>query len=226
MQFKTFFVLSLACSLFSGSLSAFEYENSSSSDGYEPYDNPPVEFGEPINDPVFDDGRYDGRDRYYDDDTVRHDVYRSPRATREPVHYASRLPQKIPPPGERVIIINPRFHVWGAYTETGSLIRGGLATSGARWCSDIGRPCRTRTGVFRIYSLGDSDCISSIYPLGEGGAPMPYCMFFHGGQGIHGSDHLADANLSHGCVRVSVNDAEWIRYHFAARGTKVIIESY
>jgi len=139
--------------------------------------------------------------------------------------YAARLPQQIAT-REKVIVIDPRVHAWGAYDSRGNLIRGGIATAGSHWCEDIGRPCRTRVGSFRIASLGNSDCYSKIYPVGEGGAPMPYCMFFNGGQGIHGSYEVADANLSHGCVRVTVDDAEWIRYNFANVGTKVIVKSY
>lgn len=127
---------------------------------------------------------------------------------------------------ERVIIVNPRIHAWGAYSEDGRLLNSGVATSGRSWCSDIGRPCRTKTGAFRINSLGSENCISSKFPVGEGGAPMPFCMYFNGGQGIHGSNEVREANLSHGCVRVSVSDARWIRYNFARLHTKVIILSY
>ncbi len=231
MQFKTLFVLSLAFSLFSTSIYAdeYEYESPSFSNSYSDsesnsdrndYSN--AEFVEPINDPVFEDtNNYASNNRR----KVEYEFYKSPRAVSGEANYAARLPKHIST-NERVIIVNPRNHVWGAYSESGKLIRAGLATSGARWCQDIGRSCRTKTGVFRIYSLGDSNCVSSIYPVGEGGAPMPYCMFFNGGQGLHGSNHLAEGNLSHGCVRISVNEAEWIRYNFARKGTKVIIQSY
>ena len=214
MQIKTLFVLPLACSLLSTSLYAYEYENSSFSGDYDPA----TAFAEPKNDPVFDDDN-DSRNSKYE-------FYDSPRTVSGHPNYASRLPQNISASGEKLIVVDPKIHVWGAYTESGKLIRAGLATAGAKWCSDIGRPCRTKTGVFRIHSLGDSDCISSLYPVGEGGAPMPYCMFFNGGQGLHGSDHLSEANLSHGCVRISVNDAEWLRYNFAKVGTKVVIQPY
>lgn len=127
---------------------------------------------------------------------------------------------------ERVIIVDPVAHRWQAYTAAGKLIRSGLATAGGKWCRDLGRPCRTGVGTFRIYSLGSWNCVSSKYPLGIGGARMPYCMFFNGSQGIHGSDAVVPGNVSHGCVRVSVSDAEWIRYNFARIGTKIIIRPY
>lgn len=143
-------------------------------------------------------------------------------------HHASqsKMPATIDAPGEKVIIVNPQVHAWGAYSAQGKLIKTGLATSGSSFCRDLGKPCRTRIGVYRIYSLGEAGCYSKKFPLGRGGAPMPYCMFFNGGQGIHGSHELAEANLSHGCVRVSVSDARWIRFNFAEYHTKVIIEPY
>jgi lipoprotein-anchoring transpeptidase ErfK/SrfK len=139
----------------------------------------------------------------------------------------SNLPNTIATPGEKVVIVDPRVHAWGAYAANGKLIRSGLATAGASWCSDIGRPCRTKTGTFRIYSLGDSDCVSSKYPIDEGGgAPMPYCMYFNGSQGLHGSYNVVAGNASHGCVRMRVSDAEWLRFNFVNVGTKVIIKPY
>ncbi|MDR3477847.1 MAG: L,D-transpeptidase [Gammaproteobacteria bacterium] len=140
--------------------------------------------------------------------------------------YHASLPATIPAQGEPVIIVNPNVHAWGAYSAAGKLLRSGLATAGSSYCRDLDRACKTKAGVFRINSLGSEDCISKKFPLGEGGAPMPYCMFFNGGQGIHGSHELAYANISHGCVRVSVSDARWLRFHFSRINTKVIIKPY
>lgn len=140
--------------------------------------------------------------------------------------YFSRLPQHITGYNEKVIIINPRKHVWGAYSANGELLRAGLASAGSSFCRDLGRPCRTRPGVFRIQSLGSSACVSTRFPIGKGGAPMPYCMFFNGNQALHGSHELAEGNISHGCVRISVDDAYWVRFNFANVGTKVIVMSY
>lgn len=141
-------------------------------------------------------------------------------------NYAARMPSTINPIGEKVIIVDPTVHAWGAYDANGNLIRGGLATAGGDWCPDIKRKCHTRSGSFRIQSLGAATCKSSIYPLPRGGAPMPYCMFFNGHQGLHGSYNVVDGNASHGCVRLQVGDAEWIRFNFANIGTKVIVKPY
>lgn len=147
----------------------------------------------------------------------------------------SPFPLHIDPPNEKLIIIDPAKIAFAAYESDGTLVRWGPAVSGADWCKDIDRPCRTKPGRFRIYSLGSSNCISSKFPQPDGGAPMPYCMFFNGGQALHGSPRgVAARNSSHGCVRLYVNDAEWLRYDFAEgpsgsngyRGTKVVVRPY
>jgi len=140
------------------------------------------------------------------------------------------LPQRIKSQDEKVIIVDPATHVWGAYAANGALVRWGIATAGADECSDSDDSCRTNIGEFRIYSLGNSGCASNKYD----NAPMPYCMFFNGGQAIHGSSDVQFNNVSHGCIRLHIDDAKWLRYEFAegpARtnnylGTKVIIKSY
>jgi lipoprotein-anchoring transpeptidase ErfK/SrfK len=160
------------------------------------------------------------------------DVYEisgSPYATHD-----APLPEYIKATGEKMIVVDPNEHAYGAYSANGKLIRWGLATTGADWCRDVEGECRTKTGVFRIYSLGSHDCISKKFPVPGGGAPMPYCMYFNGGQALHGSDSVQYANASHGCVRLHVDDAKWLRYQFVEapnaqnqfRGTKIIVREY
>lgn len=148
--------------------------------------------------------------------------------------YAKFPYSSIDPEGQKKIIVDPNVHMWAAYDEDGKLVKSGIATAGKDYCPDIGRPCRTRTGTFRIYSLGESNCYSHKLPVGRGGAPMPYCMFFNEGQALHGSYQVARANLSHGCVRLRVKDARWLRYNFAEEptvaneklGTIVVVKPY
>lgn len=147
---------------------------------------------------------------------------------------AYAISKHISAPGEKVIIIDPNIHQFGAYTANGDLVRSGTVTAGGNWCRDIHRPCRTKAGSFRIFSLGSSSCRSHKYPLPRGGAPMPYCMFFNGRQGLHGSNEVVRGNISHGCVRMHVGDAKWLRFNFVEgpgshngyRGTKVIVRPY
>ncbi len=144
------------------------------------------------------------------------------------------IPQYVASHHEKIIMVDPNAHAWGAYNAQGKLIRWGIATTGANWCRDIQQSCRTSSGSYRVYSLGSASCVSSKFPYPGGGAAMPYCMYFNGGAAIHGSDDVEFANASHGCVRVHVEDAKWLRYQFVEgpsvsnqyRGTKIVIKSY
>lgn len=142
--------------------------------------------------------------------------------------YIARLPQHINLGKEKVILVDPKRFAWGAYDKAGNLVKGGIASAGADYCPDDKGPCRTTIGTFRIYSLGSEDCASRVYPRPKGGSLMPYCMFFHKGESLHGSpDHMfKEANISHGCIHVRIPDAEWLRNDFAKIGTKVVILPY
>ena len=142
-----------------------------------------------------------------------------------PANYASRLPSHLSTK-ERTVLVDPNVHAWGAYDSSGNLVRAGLATAGNYYCPDSKRGCKTSAGSFRVQSLGAASCKSSRYPLPRGGAPMPYCMFFNKHQGLHGSQYVMEGNVSHGCVRLSVDDAEWLRFNFANIGTKVVVRPY
>ena len=141
--------------------------------------------------------------------------------------FASLVPQNIKTK-EKVILVDPKVYAWGAYDETGKLIRAGMASAGADYCPDEGQPCRTNTGKFRIHRLGDETCVSHTYPIGNPGSLMPYCMFFNGGQSLHGTPDqmLVEANISHGCVHMRIPDAEWLRNNFADVGTRVVVLPY
>jgi lipoprotein-anchoring transpeptidase ErfK/SrfK len=139
---------------------------------------------------------------------------------------ASSLPKQITPPGEKMVLVDPIEHAWGAYDANGVLLRSGLASAGADWCKDMGEECHTVTGSYRIRSLGSASCVSPSFPMPNGGAPMPYCMYFTEYQALHGSYEVVNGNISHGCVRMHVNDAKWLRFHFVQIGTLVVIESY
>lgn len=137
----------------------------------------------------------------------------------------SPLEQNIGPTGQKQIIIDPVSMAFGAYDENGNLLRWGPASLGQDWCSDIDQGCRTKTGVFKVYEKRGEGCFSSKFPVPDGGAPMPYCMFFHGGIAIHAS-HLPGYNASHGCVRVFYEDALWLNREFASVGTAVTVRPY
>lgn len=128
--------------------------------------------------------------------------------------------------GERAFVFDPRNYTWAAYDKDGYRVAGGIANGGADYCHDVKRPCRTPTGIFRIYHKKSSDCVSSKYPLNNPGAPMPYCMFFNDGVAIHGSYTMQRSNSSHGCIRVQTKAAQWLHQYFIRYGTKVIVLDY
>lgn len=124
--------------------------------------------------------------------------------------------------GKDLIDVDLSNLTWTAFDANGEMIRSGRVSGGKEYCPDIRKNCETITGTFTIYRMGGEDCKSTLYPVGKGGAPMPYCMFFHGGYALHGSYSVPDYNASHGCVRMSPEDARWLNEEFVQEGvTKV-----
>lgn len=138
----------------------------------------------------------------------------------------SPFPDHITAPGEKTLIVNLKLQAFGAYNADGYLVHWGPISGGKGWCPDIKRRCYTITGRnFRIYRKEGVDCVSNKFPVGEGGAEMPYCMFFYGGFALHAST-LPGYNDSHGCVRLFFDDAQWLNKSFidvGAKGTRVIV---
>ena len=137
----------------------------------------------------------------------------------------SPFDKQIPAPNEKIIIVDPNKMAWGAYDQNGNLLKWGPASLGQAFCPDIQTGCRTKPGQFAVYSKGSKDCISSKFPVPYGGAPMPYCMFFHNGYALHASE-LPGYNASHGCIRMFYEDAYWLSKEFVSVGTKVIVKPY
>jgi lipoprotein-anchoring transpeptidase ErfK/SrfK len=127
---------------------------------------------------------------------------------------------------EKAVIFDPQVHRWYA-VEDGEVVKSGIASGGADYCADTHRRCHTPVGVFRIQNKEGAGCKSSIYPLGRGGAPMPFCMHFTKYYAIHGSYELsATRNISHGCIRIEPSAARWLNENFAQIGTKVVVKPY
>jgi hypothetical protein len=132
---------------------------------------------------------------------------------------------------ERQIIVDQDKLAWAAYDDTGELVKWGPIASGRDKCSDSANSCRTLTGVYRVFSKEDSNCKSDVFPIGRGGAKMPYCMYFHKGFALHGADDIPGYRASHGCVRMFVQDAKWLNLNFVETsnegnqhmGTKVVV---
>lgn len=137
------------------------------------------------------------------------------------------FPAKRPATGRKVFVFDPKATAWAAYDAQGNRVKTGRASGGKGFCEDVGRPCRTVTGTYRIYSKKGENCKSSVYPIEtNGGAKMPYCMHFHGGYSIHGAYEVPNYNASHGCVRVLPSAAKWLNQNFLDVGSTVIVKSY
>lgn len=136
------------------------------------------------------------------------------------------FPSSRPTTGHKVFIFDPKVAAWAAYDEQGKRVQTGRASGGQSYCADVKRACRTVQGQFRIYAKQGAHCISKKFPIGKGGAVMPYCMYFHGGFAIHGSYDVPDHNASHGCIRVLPSAAQWLNQHFVDTNTAVIVKSY
>lgn len=153
----------------------------------------------------------------------------------DPTATVGAFQKRISPPGEKVLIFNPQALAWAAYSPGGWLVRTGPASGGADWCADVKRSCRTAVGEFRILFKAGPTYRSGKYPLGTcrgtepgrpGCVPLPYFMpFTRGGQGFH-AGVLPGYNASHGCVRLTLEDARWLSEKFVEVGTKVIILPY
>lgn len=132
---------------------------------------------------------------------------------------------------EKQIIVDQDKLAWGAYDDKGQLLNWGPVSSGRDKCSDSNKACRTMSGIFRMFSKENSHCSSDVFPVGRGGAPMPYCMYFHKGFAMHGSSDVPGYRASHGCVRMFTRDAKWLNEEFVEisteandqKGTKVIV---
>lgn len=131
---------------------------------------------------------------------------------------------KIEAEGNKQIRVDLEELAWGAYDEQGELVKWGPISGGKGYCEDTDSRCGTVTGEFVVQRKQGEGCVSGKFPLPDGGAPMPFCMHFYGGYALHGSATVPGYHASHGCVRLFVDDAQWLNEDFVDVGkTKVII---
>lgn len=137
------------------------------------------------------------------------------------------FPEHAPATGAKQFIFDPKAAAWAAYDEEGNRLMTGGASGGKDLCEDVGKPCRTVTGHFRVYNKRGVDCKSGEYPVETtGGAKMPYCMYFYRGFTIHAAFEVPPYNSSHGCIRVLPSAAKWLNEQFITIGTQVTVLSY
>lgn len=90
----------------------------------------------------------------------------------------------------------------------------------ARFGSTSSPALRTREGIFRVYRK-DATHVSSAYHT-----PMPWAMFFSGGQAVHYSKYFAAVGYngaSHGCVNTRDWNGVKRMFSLAPIGTRVVI---
>jgi L,D-transpeptidase catalytic domain len=140
----------------------------------------------------------------------------------------SYFPKTIEPTGEREFIFDPKAWAWAAYSPSGQRLWTGSASGGRDFCEeDPKQSCRTISGTFRVYKKRGLECKSGEYPVEtEGGAKMPYCIYFLQGFSIHAGYDVPMGNVSHGCIRVLPSAAKWLNEEFLGVGTKVTVLSY
>lgn len=137
------------------------------------------------------------------------------------------FPMQLSKTGQKQFIFDPKAAAWAAYDAEGARVMTGSASGGKDFCEDVGKPCRTVTGVFRVYNKRGLECKSGEYPVETvGGAKMPYCMYFYRGFTIHAAYEVPPFNSSHGCVRVLPSAAKWLNEQFITMGTTVTVMSY
>ncbi len=121
---------------------------------------------------------------------------------------------------EKQVIVDQDKLAWAAYDANGMLVNWGPISSGRTKCPDSAGSCLTLTGIYRVFSKENEKCKSDVFPIGKGGAKMPYCMFFHKGFALHGANDIPGYRASHGCVRMFERDAKWLNHEFVETGNE------
>ena len=130
----------------------------------------------------------------------------------------SPFPGQMNTSGKKLVLVDFSKMAFAAYDAQGQLVRWGPVSGGKDFCADIQESCTTPPGTYWINVKRGADCFSRVFPVDtQGGAPMPYCMFFYQGYALHGSEAVPGYNASHGCVRLYTEDAEWLSEDYSNR---------
>ncbi|MCC6261641.1 MAG: L,D-transpeptidase family protein [Anaerolineales bacterium] len=117
------------------------------------------------------------------------------------------------PVGDGVHWIDVDLSQQRVYAYAGDTLVNSFIVSTGTWLTP------TVTGSFKIWvKLRSSDMSGPGYYLPD----VPYVMYFYKDYGLHGTywHNNFGTPMSHGCVNLSIPDAEWI-YNFSAVGTVV-----
>lgn len=132
----------------------------------------------------------------------------------------------------KVIVVDLNLLALGLY-ENGKLIRWDIANGGQK--KKISRNSflyHTHPGIWTVLRKGDYKTKSNLYPITcknkkVCGFWMAWATFWHkDGTAIHFSKTLPGANVSHGCVRTTMETAKFINKWSDIQKTKIIIKEY
>ncbi len=141
----------------------------------------------------------------------------TPTSESELATSAPALTSAAPPPGvvakagQHWIDVNLTQQM--VYAYEGNNVTNSFLVSTGTWMTP------TVTGQYHVYvKLRSTDMSGDDYYLPD----VPYTMYFYKGYGLHGTywHHNFGTPMSHGCVNLSIPDAEWL-YNFASVGTLV-----
>jgi lipoprotein-anchoring transpeptidase ErfK/SrfK len=123
----------------------------------------------------------------------------------------------VPPPGDLANSgqhwIDVNLSQQMVYAYAGDTVMNSFLASTGTWMTP------TVTGKYHIYvKLRYTDMTGPDYYLPN----VPFTMYFFKGYGLHGTywHHNFGTPMSHGCVNLSIPDAEWL-YNFSSEGTLV-----
>ena len=60
------------------------------------------------------------------------------------------FPMTIRATGEKQFIFDPKASAWAAYDANGNRVLTGSASGGMEFCEDVGKPCKTVIGTFKV----------------------------------------------------------------------------
>ncbi len=138
-----------------------------------------------------------------------------PTNTFSPTNTPKPVPTSPPPVDGGTHWIEVNLSQQRLYAYAGNTLMNSFVVSTGTWQTP------TVTGYFNVYLKYVSTTMSGPgYYLTN----VPYTMYFHGDYGIHGTywHNNFGTPMSHGCVNMRSNEAEWL-YYFSPMGTLVYI---
>ena len=65
----------------------------------------------------------------------------------------------------KLVLVDLKKMAFAAYNPYGKQVYWGPISGGKGWCTDVGQPCHTVVGRFKMDRKKAADCISKKFPL-------------------------------------------------------------